>query len=281
MISISEDRWTRVGRACLCAGVLACSATGLGAQESATVTTLGLSVATDYFANQDALVSPRRHDGVGVGPGAFTIAVERPGSRHGFGIGLRRLDIAAGPNFSYTIRGGQARTIDSEVTLVDAFYSYMRRLDDGRWWLGGAASLNLAHSEYEFGAGAAEGFLYVASLQAVGGRTLMSEEDRSLAVRVRLPLLAWVARPPFSTVDEERLQSSNDFFHRLGTGEVVLPGDYSAVAAIADYRQALSDHLGLSVAGRLEYVRHSDQGQFISARAGIDIGLSVQWGGDL
>ena len=271
-------RWgMRVTIRSLVGAALVALAAGAPKAGAAQETVIALSLAAEGLSNQDDLVSARRLDGSSLGLGHVSVTHTDGPARHEFRIGLRSLELTSQDPFSYQVRGGALRSPPSEATVGDASYAYSRKVGSS-WHVGGAAGLDVEHTEYEYGAGSAEGFLYVASVQALLERTIL-EGPRSLAVQVRIPLVSWVARPPFSTVDEERLQADNDFLHRLGTGETAFPGRLWLVDGRARYRQVLSGRLAWIADLRVRYARYDDPSAIRSLRYGADLGFGVRFGG--
>ena len=251
------------------------------AQEGPTVRSIGIGVRADYFANQDRLVSPRVHDAVGFSQGGVHLALASERSAHELEAWFGSLPLAADDGFEFQRRGGTAHTPESNVSLGDARYTHLRRLGGGAWWVGGAAAFTVSHSEYELGAGSTEAFFYRGTLEAAGRREVELGGDRRVSFTLRIPLIGWGSRPTWSTVDEARLQSSNDFLHRVGEGEVMWVGELRAASGDAAYTQDLSDHVGLRASARLSYTRVSEPDRFTSFRAGVDLTVTLWWpGGD-
>ncbi len=272
------SRW--MGALSAFAGTLPLVACGvLEAQEDSALLTVGVGFRSEYFASRDRLASPRRHDGSGLSQLGFEISAQTRGAHHSFEFWMGSLPLTADDGFSYVTSRGETRTPKSEVALGDASYTHLRRVGVSAWWLGASASLSVTHGEYEFGSGAAESFLYLASLNAVGERRVDLGKERTLRLSLRVPLIGWTARPTFTTVDEARLKASGDFRHRMEGGEVTGPGDTRALWGRATYELQLNRHFVALGSLRFGVVRSSVGERFTAVRGGLDLGGALRWGG--
>lgn len=254
----------------------------LGAQQSAASRnaewSIGVGVRLDRFASQDGLVTPRPHSGIGASQGGIVLDRGTPTARHQFAVWFGAIDVA-NDAFSYQGRGGPRAVPDGLAELGEAVYTYTRRLGNGPWWLGAQAAVDVAHVGYEFGSGSADGFLYYGALGAAVSRDIDIGHGRDLELQVAVPLVAWAARTPYATVDEERLQASSDFFHRVGTGGLTGLPTLSAFRLAAVFTAPLTTRTAFRAAGRLGYTRHDDGEAFAAFRAGVDLGFSLRFGG--
>ncbi|NNM32069.1 MAG: hypothetical protein HKO53_03340, partial [Gemmatimonadetes bacterium] len=162
---------------------------GLLGQQDSRLTTLGVSARFDHFAALDPLTSPRRYGGSGFSQNGVTVSLESDRTLHEVEVWYGSVPVASGQEFSYQGRFGSVRTEESTTELGDAAYRQLRRLGDTPWWLGFAVSLRVNHTEYEFGAGSAEGFLYVAAFEVEGRRSMDLGEGRRVLFDLRVPLL--------------------------------------------------------------------------------------------
>ena len=227
-------------------------------------------VRAGYYTAQDELATPLRYSGIGVGQLGVAIGRESAGTRHELEVWFGERNIGTADRFA-----GQDETLAS---VGDAAYTFARRLGSSPWWVGASAAVRVQHHEYEFRSGGAEAYFYNAGFEAHGSRDLALGPDTRLRVSARVPVVMWAARPPWSTVDEGRLQSDNDFTYRFGEGRVRWLGDVLAVRARAQLDHRLSDHVGAWAAGRLGYQRLPDDQRFASGQLGLDVGLSFGWG---
>jgi len=239
--------------------------------------TFGVSMRYERFQALDALTSPRRYTGSGFSQNGFHVTLRSDDAGHELEGWIGTLGVAADDGFTFHRWGGATRTSESETELVEATYRHARRVGDGPWWLGAAFNLQVHHTTYAFGAGEAEGFLYFGALGLDGRRELALGQGRRLRVSLEVPLLAWAARPTWSTVDEARLQSSSDFFHRMSTGGLTWPGTMQAVSGRVVYEHLLSDRLALRAGARTGYVRHTDGPVYQALRVGLEMGLTYVW----
>ncbi len=245
--------------------------------DETTRVTVGVGVSADYVRTLDGLISPRPHDGAGITQNGVFVSIEDPESYHEIDFWLGKLDVTSG---SFPFRRGTTtvQSPDSETEILDAAYTYMARLT-GNVWMGLSLAANAIHTQYELGAGAAEGFLYAASLRLALGGTRDLSEQASLRFGLRVPLVGWATRPTYSTVDEARFQSGSDVWHRLEQGHVFSPLSLQGVSGRASLLQALGEHVGVRAAIRFDYTRHHDQAVFESFRAGLDLGIVIRWPG--
>lgn len=252
---------------------------GLEAQEVGAQLSIGVGVRVDYASHRDLLTSPRRYDGWGFSQVAGRLAYESRGSVHEVDVWFGGMDVDAG-NFTFSRRGGTASTEPSEAEYGDASYRYLRRILESPWWAGLALSVRVNHNTYEFATGNAEGFLYFGALEVRGRRDLELGEGRRVLFALGIPVLSWAARPTYSTVDESRLQASNDFFHRLESGGFTGPNGLQAVNGSVTYEHALGSRLAFRGGTHLDYARrdHSDGG-YAGFRVGLETGLHLRWGG--
>lgn len=250
-----------------------------GPSAAAQVTTFGVSVRADYLRSRDALVSPRAYQGFGLSQNGFVIGVRTAGSIHELTGWIGTVDIGSGDRFDYTVAGRSARTPSSEAELGEGAYTYLRPISGGRLWLGLAASLQTTHTRYELAAGVAEGFLYVAAVEAVGRREFALQGDRILLVSLRLPLLGWSARPRYSTVDEDRLTASSDFLHRMNQGRLRALHQLRSASARIGLIEPLGDVFAVRGGVILGYSRDPDPEPYSALRAAFDLALTVTWPG--
>lgn len=239
---------------------------------------LGFGFRVERFTSQDRLVSPRPHHGIGPSQGGITLDVRTPASRHRFAVWFGALDVADDP-FSYQGRGGPRSVPNGSAELGEAVYSFTHRVGDSPWWMGAEASADVAHVEYEFGSGSADGFLYYGALGAAVIRDVDVGRERRLELQLGIPLVAWTARSPFTTVDEERLQASSDFFHRVGTGRLTGIPTLAALRFAAVFTAPMTSRTAFRAAGRIAYTRHDDPETFTALRTGVDLGFSLRFGG--
>lgn len=255
--------------------------TGLCAQvteDRGIVTTLGLGFSMDWFGSRDLLISRRPWTGGGVTQNGFFLSFRTARSWHEINGWFGTLDTSPGRSFEFLRGSRRVSTVPAETDVVDASYTWLERVE-GRWWLGVSATAQAMHTRYEMGTGAAEGFLYYAGLAMAGRREVGFGPGRSLTLSLRIPLLGWVARSPYSTVDEARLQANSDVLHRLRHGEISTPDELQAVSGRAAYTHLLREHVGLHAAARLAWVRFADGPDYSALRAGLDLGLVFQWSG--
>ena len=258
-----------------------CPAGGaLRAQDGGRVGSFGASLRFDHFAATDRLTSPRRHGGEGLSQNGFFVSLRSDDSVHEVEGWLGSMGVEADGGFSFRRFGGLEATPESEVELVEGAYRYLRRVRGGPWWLGVAMSLQVNHTTYEFGAGVAEGFLYYGALELNGRREVDLGEGRGLVLAMEIPLIAWATRPTWSTVDEERLQSSSDFFHRMSKGGLTWPGELQAVSGRVLYEHPLASRLAFRSGAKAGYVRHTGGPAYRAFRLGIEAGLTIRWTGD-
>ena len=256
------------------------SGDGLEAQDGWRVASFGASVRLDHFAATDLLTSPRRHGGEGFSQNGFFVSVRSDDSVHEVEGWLGSMGVQADGGFSFRRFGGLEETPESEVELVEGAYRHLRRVGGSPWWIGLALSLQVNHTTYEFGAGVAEGFLYFGALELNGRREVDLGEGRGLELSMEVPLLAWATRPTWSTVDEERLQSSSDFFHRMSTGGLTWPGELQAVSGRAIYEHPLARRLAFRGGAKAGYVRHTGGPEYRAFRFGLEAGLTIRWVGE-
>jgi hypothetical protein len=242
------------------------------------VARLGLGVSADYFASLDPLVSPRTYSGTDVHQNGFYLSFATPGSDHEIEGWYGKLDVASDGGFNFTRRGQNVGTPESEAEILSASYTLLLRLAN-RWWAGFAVAADASHTKYEFGASAAEAFLYFVSLDLAGRHDFDLGPGRALQLRLRIPLVGWATRPPYSTVDEERLQASSDVSHRLEQGDWFTPASLRGVSARMRIQQELGSHVGVHAALRFGFVRYHGKGRFDSIRAGLDLGAFLRWPG--
>ena len=252
---------------------------GLQGQEQPRLTTFGLSARFDHFAAVDPLASPRLHGGSGFSQNGFVVSLETDRTLHQLEAWYGSVPVTADDGFSYRGRFGSLRTERSSAALGDAAYRHLRRMGDSPWWLGFALSFQVNHIEYEFSAGSAEGFFYVAAFEVDGRRSVELGDGRRLLFDLRVPLLGWAARPRYSTVDEERLQENSDFLHRISTAKPVTPADFQAATARVQYEHPLGRRLGFRSAAQVGYSRHDGAADYRALRFGVEAGLTIGWGG--
>jgi hypothetical protein len=244
------------------------------------VTSLGVGVSGDHLATRDRLVSPRPHRGSSLGQKGFFLSVAGAKSCHEVELRTGSLAVASGDPFRFERGGRGVITPESETELVEASYTFLRRITE-RSWVGVSVAGDASHTKYELGVSGAESFLYQLSLQLTGRRDVDLGPRRWLGIQLRLPLLAWVARPTFSTVDEARLQAGSDVLHRLGNGKLATPLELRGLSGRIAFHQVLGSHVGFRAAMRLGYVRHDDPERFEAVRAGLELSLLIRWpGGD-
>ena len=247
---------------------------GLAAQQFRPRAAAGLSLRVEHFGNHEGLVSPLPFAGIGPSQVGAFFTLESDTWSHRIDIAFGTMGIAASDGFSEGSLGTGRSPDQSQVSLGDASHTTLRRLGTGPWWVGIASSFELEHSEYELGAGAAEGFLYALSASLTGRRDVWLGSNGRLSAELSVPLLAWVARPTFSTVDEERLMAPSDLGHRLRTGAWEGPLDYQTASARVDHHSALAGRIGGRAGVRFGYRRHTAGGHYASARLSFDVSLS-------
>jgi hypothetical protein len=239
---------------------------------------VGLGVSADYLGSRDLLISPRPWHGTGLSQNGFIVTLCSGSSMHEAGAWVGALDVAPDGRFSFLRGNARVSPESSQAELFDVSYSWLRRLSD-RWWLGASAAARATHTRYEMGTGAAEGYLYWLGFQITGRRDFELGGGRSFSLSLRLPVFGWAARSPFSTVDEERLQSGNDIIHRIRKGEVFTPMNLLGLATRLTYLHPLGERFGVWSALRLGYVSYTDGPRYKEFRAGMDLGASIRWSG--
>ena len=276
-----------MGRGSRVVGVLiAVVAVGSGAlsrvhcQEPAGGYQLSFGARVERVDTQDELVSPRVYSAFGVTQIGGSLARFGAGSRHELTFWYGESALRSGDPFTYLSRGRTVRTPETTTTLGEASYAWARSLGSTSWRLGAQVEARVQHTEYELGSGSAEAFLYAGTLGIAVHGVPFSDARRRVAVRVSIPVVGWVSRPPPSTVDEARLNADSDFFHRVATGSVTVPYELRAADLTVRFSRRFGSMAWGWAAARAGLQWHDGGGRYAATQVGFAVGLSLEWGGE-
>jgi hypothetical protein len=228
----------------------------------------------------DLLLSPLRYTGALPAAGLLWTGVgERASNRVGLDLSLG--GIRSGPDWTYRMDGETVEAGPTGTTLIDLRYAHGRKVIDKAWTLqlGGTFVTHLEQHTYPYGFTGVSNYLGTLTLSPWAEATVDVGKRQHISVEGWVPVLAWVARSPYSVHDDEYLWHNRDTnvlaiaARYIGAGEMASPLTYQSAHLRTTWSYDLSDHWGVLVAGRLDALHLTDPSPMVEVQLGVNAGI--------
>lgn len=228
----------------------------------------------------DLLLSPQRYTGAMPSVGLLWRA-DNERATHLAGFDLALGGLSSGPEWTFTMDGEPAVAGPTGSTLVDLRTAHGWSVVDSTWTVhvGGSFAGHLEQHYYPYGFSGVSTYLGVFTLAPWADASVDLSRRQHLAIDGWVPVLAWVARSPYSVHDDEYLWANRDtnvpaiIARYIAAGGLASPLSYQSGHLRATWSLDLSDHLAVLVAGRLDAVHLTEPFPMTELQLGATAGL--------
>lgn len=241
---------------------------------------LDLGVGMAQLVRTDLLLSPRRYTGTLPAVGLrWRGRFEH--TSHRVGIDLALGDLRSGPAWTYLSEGQPTEILPTDTTVVDLRSAHGWAVVDATWRVdvGGTVTGHLEQQYSVYAFLPVSNYLGVFTLAPWASAGVDLSQRQHLEVEGWVPVLAWIARSPYSVHDDEYLWHNRDtnavaiIARYIGAGEPASFGTYQSAHLRTTWSLDLSRHLAVAVAGRVDAVHLVRPQPLFELQLGLSAGL--------
>jgi len=249
---------------------------------------LQLGWAPRYHTRKDELYSPLWQQGLSAEGIALRYSWNGERSAHRAAIGVAKSQIKAGPTWGYNDwpTGETKTTWPVYITHIQVAYAYLHKLpvpDVVTLRLGGAVDVDLQNIDWLIAGYGFGSYFGSITLDIKAELTVPVAERHSLTLDVGLPLLAWIARSPYSIHDETTIynnRDANDFktaFRYIGAGRLESWNSFQSLRAALTWRWQISDPMGLALTLHSRLTAEQHPRPLLATETGLTVAANWQF----
>jgi len=245
-------------------------------------------LAPHFYTRKDQLYSPLWHQGLSAE--GIELRYNRSGNNsvHQVLVAVSKSKIKAGPTWEYVSwpTNEAVTTWPVYITHINLGYAYLHTLptpDVVTLRLGGALDVELQNIEWmiaDYGFGS---YLGTIDLDVKAELNVPLGKRHDLTLDLALPIVAWVARSPYSIHDETTIFNNRDdnipktVVRYLGAGRLETWNSYQAVKAALTWRRQITASAGLALSIHTKMVAIRKPRPVVATDTGINIAANFRF----
>ncbi|MDP3473840.1 MAG: hypothetical protein Q8S14_18370 [Algoriphagus sp.] len=150
-------------------------------------------------------------------------------------------------------------------------------------WIGGALQVDMQAGYFSFALSNMFGYFINQSAQIWYRRAYTFKDKHQLSVQVALPILSWLARPPYLAEDDEFIEniSSHDnakiIMAFIGDGQLATWNRLQRLNLAAEYKYPISKHILIGTEYRFDFIHTNIPRTLLSYQHQLNISATIKF----
>ncbi|HRJ30539.1 MAG TPA: hypothetical protein PLV21_17395 [Cyclobacteriaceae bacterium] len=247
--------------------------------------TLSVAAGVSFLARQDLVYSPFVH--ADVSANSYQLKYQRSAKYFQFAeVGFTYNSSQIGKPNEMDMDGHSHMMMPHEFLNINLTYGFGKSIQPKaayQAWLGGSLQSELQAGFYNFGLSSMFGYFINQSAQVWYRRAYTFNDKHTLAFHVAVPIISWMARPPYLAEDDEFIEniashkSTKIIIAFIGDGELVTWNKLQRVNFTLDYTYPLSNRFLVGAAYRFDFIHTNIPRTLLSYQHQLNISTTFKF----
>lgn len=240
---------------------------------------ISVSGGMSFLARQDLVYTPFVH--AGISRHSYQLQYQRSGNNFQFAeVGFTYNTSQLGESYEMDMDDHVHMILPHEFLHIHLAYGFGKPIETEKTyqsWVGCAIQSDLQAGYYNFALSTMFGYFINQSVQAWYRRAYTFNEKHSLALHASIPIVSWMARPPYLAEDDEFIENisshnnSKIIMAFIGDGQLVTWNRLQRLKLSATYQYPLTTRVHVGAEYRFDFIHTSLPKTLLSYQQHISI----------